>query len=233
MTRRVFAISFALLLACVTLPVSRARAEKPAATTRPAYSSAKYEKDIEAFEAADRKSPPAEGGVVFVGDSGIRMWKTLASDFPDQKPINRGFGGSHMIDSVYYADRIVIPYKPRHVVIRAGSNDLTAGKTPEQILADFQAFVKKVRAKLPETRITLMLLAPSPARWSQAQTRLRANAMFKEYIATQKNMDYVEIWDAFLGPDGKPREDLFIADHLHCNAAGYKIMADAVRPHLN
>jgi lysophospholipase L1-like esterase len=203
-------------------------ADKPAAPA----ASARFEKEIAAFEAADLKSPPPQDGILFVGDSGIRMWKTVAQDFPDQKVINRGFGGSMMADSVYFAERIVIPYKPHLIVIRAGGNDLTAGKTPEQLLSDFKTFVEKVREKLPDTRITVMSLNPNPARWSQAPKRLKANALLKEYVASGKNLDFIEIWDQFLGPDGAPRADLFIKDGLHNNAAGYKIMADVVRPHL-
>ena len=160
------------------------------------------------------------------------MWKTLAADFPDQRVINRGFGGSQMTDSVYFADRIAIPYKPRLIVIRAGGNDLTAGKTPEQVVEDFQAFVATVRAKLPDVRIAVMSLNPNPARWNQAERRQRANQLLKAAVAAGTNLDFIEIWDAFLGPDGKPREDLFIKDGLHNNEAGYKIMAEAVRPHL-
>ena len=54
----------------------------------------------------------------------------------------------------------------------------------------------------------------------------------REYILTGKNLDYIEQWDQFVGPDGQPREDLFVSDRLHSNARGYQIRADAVRPHL-
>lgn len=64
--------------------------------------------------------------------------------------INRGFGGSFTADLSTYADRILIPLKPRIIALQPGSNDLVNGKTPEQVLADFDASVKKVRAALPE-----------------------------------------------------------------------------------
>lgn len=221
-----------LLLLTTSLPATLAAEKSPELTTRPISPSSNFENEIAAFEVADKKSPPPQGAVLFVGDSGIRMWKSLSADFPEAKIINRGFGGSQMMDSVFYADRIVIPYYPRLIVIRAGGNDLTAGKTPEQLLADFKAFVGTVRAKLPDTRIVLMSLNPNPARWAQAEKRKQANAMLKTYIGGGKNLDFIELWDQFLGPDSKPREDLFLADRLHNNAAGYKIMADVVRPHL-
>jgi hypothetical protein len=177
--------------------------------------SQRWEKEIAAYEATDRKNPPPQGAILFTGASGIRMWKTLAEDFPQYKVVNRGFGGSEMADSVYFADRIVIPYK-----------------SPEQVLADFQAFVEKVRAKLPDTRIAYLGMNPSPSRWAQREKQQRGNRMIKQYVASEKNLDFIEFWDVLLGPDGKPREDLFIQDRLHNNAAGYKIRADVVRPYL-
>jgi lysophospholipase L1-like esterase len=146
--------------------------------------------------------------------------------------INRGFGGSQTIDSVYYADRIVIPYRPRLIVLQSGGNDINAGKKAEQVLADFKAFVAKARAELPDVRIAFTSLSPSPARWAQADEQKKANRLVQEYVRTGKNLDYIELWDQFLGPDGKPREDLFVEDRLHNNAAGYKIRAVVVRPHL-
>lgn len=206
----------------------------PAAPPKPAAKSphARWEKDIAAFEAADKKSPPPQGAVLFIGSSTIRLWTTLTTDFPDVKTINRGFGGSELADSVYYADRIVIPYKPRLIVLFAGTNDINAGVKPEKVADDFKAFVEKVRAALPDTRIAYLSISPAPIRWGQADQQKEANRLIKQYIDAGKNLDYIDEWDQFLGPDGKPREDLYRPDRLHSNAAGYKLRAEIVRPHL-
>jgi lysophospholipase L1-like esterase len=213
-------------------------AAAPAQTVAPAAKrvekapSAKWEKDILAFEEADRQSPPPRGAILFIGASSTRRWKTLAEDFPQYTVINRGFGGSQTVDALYYADRIVIPYKPRLIVLQEGGNDINAGKKAEQVLADFQAFVGRVRAELPEVRIAFTSLSPSPARWAQADEQKKANRLVQDFVRAGKNLDYIELWDQFLGPDGQPREDLFVADRLHNNEAGYKIRAQVVRPHL-
>jgi lysophospholipase L1-like esterase len=228
-----------LVLVLVIASVSTAavvRAEKPVDNSPAApvavSPSAKFEKEIAAYEAADKKSPPPRGAVLFIGDSGIKKWTTLAADFPDQQVINRGFGGSQMADATYFADRIVIPYKPRLIVLREGGNDLTAGKTGEQLLADLKAFIAKVHAELPDTRIAIFSLNPNPARWSQAEKRKAMNVVLKAYIESEKGLEFIEVWDQFLGPDGKPREDLFQKDRLHNNAEGNKLYAAAVRPHM-
>jgi lysophospholipase L1-like esterase len=227
-----FAKHLVLILIALSAPTFSVPSWADDAKTAAVKPSSNYEKEIAAFEAKDKKSPPPPGCIVFVGDSAIRMWKTLETDFPDMHVVNRGFGGSQSVDALFYADRIVIPYKPRLVVFKEGGNDLTAGKSPEEILANFQAFVEKVRTALPDVRIAYQGINPNPARWSQKEKRLKTNAMIKAYVATGKNLDYIEIWDVFLDAEGKPRPELFIKDQLHNNADGYKIMADAVRPHL-
>ena len=224
--------SLAILFAAL-LPTKSCAADAAAANSAAKSPSQRWERDIRAFEAADKKSPPPQGAVLFIGSSTIRMWKSLAQDFPEYKVINRGFGGSELADSVYYADRIVIPYKPRLIVLFAGTNDINAGKSPQTVLADFKAFVVRVRADLPNTRIAYLSITPAPSRWSQADKQKEANRLIRDYVATdKKHLDYIDLWDQLLGPDGRPREDLYRPDRLHGNAAGYKIRAAVVRPHL-
>lgn len=194
--------------------------------------SQRWEKEIEAFEIADRKSPPPQDAILFIGSSHVRRWNTLERDFPNHTIINRGFGGLQIADATYFADRIIIPCKPRLIVLAAGSNDLNAGKPPEQVAADFEAFVDKIRAALPDTRIAFMSINPAPARADQINKQRQANQLIKKYTATGNNLDYINIFDVFLGPDGQPREDLFVTDRLHNNAAGYEIRAEITRLHL-
>src|SRR5262249_31053266 len=110
---------------------------------------AKWEKEIAAFEQSDHTNPPPKGALLFIGSSTIRLWKSLAQDFPEQRVINRGFGGSEILDATHFAERIVFPCEPRMIFLRAGGNDLNAGKSPEQVFADFKAFVTRIHGKLP------------------------------------------------------------------------------------
>ena len=194
--------------------------------------SQRWEEDIKAFEMADRRNPPPQDAILFIGSSSIKLWKTLARDFPKHTIINRGFGGSQIADATLYADRIIFPCKPRLIVLGAGGNDIHAGKTPEQVAEDFKAFVEKVRECLPDVRIAFFSINPAPVRAAEMDKQRHANQLIKDYIAYGKNLDYINIFDAFLGPDGQPREDLFVADHLHPNAAGYDLRVELTRLHL-
>jgi lysophospholipase L1-like esterase len=193
---------------------------------------ARWERTIRAFETADSQSPPPPGAVLFVGSSSIRLWKTLPHDFPQYRVINRGFGGSQIADCTYFADRIVIPYQPSAIILHAGSNDLAAGKTPKRVFADFTEFVEKVRSALPATPIAFLSINPTPARWALAEKQKETNRLIRNYMAGKKGLAFIDLWEALLGPDGRPRADLHIADHLHPNAAGYKIRIQLVTGYL-
>lgn len=221
--RRALAFGFTALLLVV---VGALRAAEPAGKPHA------FEKDIAAFEAADKLKPPPQGAILFVGDSTFTRWKAIHEDLPEYTVINRGFGGSQMSDLLYFTDRIVFPYKPRLIVVQEGGNDIHSGKTPEQLLADIKAFIAKVRTVLPETPIAIGSTAPNSARWSEADVRRQANKIIKEYIATEKNVVFIDYFDAFLGPDGKPNDDLFIADHMHPSPAGYQLRVRIMKPFL-
>ena len=198
-----------------------------------AHPSQKWEKAIAAFEAADKKSPPPQGGIVFTGASGITRWTTLKEDFPEFTVINRGFGGSQIEDATYYADRIVIPYQPKVVVFQSGGNDINAGKSPEKVAKDFVAFVAKLRAALPDVRIFFIEQAPSSKRWEQREKIQQLNKLVKDFIAKDKNLVFIPMWNEFIGPDGKPNDSLYVEDKLHNNAAGYKIRTRVVKSYLS
>ena len=191
-----------------------------------------FEKDILAFEAADRVNPPPTGAILLVGDSQFTRWKTVQQELPEYRIINRGFGGSKMTDLLLYMDRIVLPYRPRFIVINEGGNDIHSGHTPEQLLADVTTFVNHIRAALPNVPIAFSSLTPSPARWSERDTRLRFNQMLKAYLASGKNLIYLDLFDRYLRPDGKPQEQFFVEDKLHHSAAGYAIRVQNLRPIL-
>ena len=187
-----------------------------------------FEDEIVKFEAADRAKAPAEGGVLFVGSSSIRMWSSLAKDFPEYATINRGFGGSAISDSIRNVDRIVTPYKPRAIVFFAGTNDLASGKSPETVAADYRTFVERVRAKLPSVSIAFIAITPAPSRWSNIKNVRRANALVAEYAKATPGLWFVDTYPRMVNAIGGPRAELFGPDNLHMVAPGYAIWKEEV-----
>jgi lysophospholipase L1-like esterase len=215
------------VLALLVVPSTRVAAQAAVADTD------RWESAIAKFEDADKVTPPPQNAIVFIGASSIVRWN-LRESFPELGPqaINRGFGGSLAPDSTRYADRIVIPYKPRMVVFYAGDNDVEANHTPAQIAGDFAAFEQKVHAALPDTQIVFISIKPSIRRFPWIEQIKGANALVREYCATHPHLTFVDIVPQMLGEDGKPRKELLVADGLHMTPAGYKIWNDALRPVL-
>ncbi len=193
----------------------------------------KWESEIASFEAADKTNPPPKSAVLFVGGSSIRLWQTLAQDFPEHRVINRGFGGSHVADSVAFADRIIIPYKPKIIVLYAGDNDIADGKTPDQVLSDFKSFVVKIHKDLPTSRIAYVSIKPSLARWHLVDKIRTANQLIAEYSRANDNVVFIDIFTPMLDDEGKPRKELFVSDGLHLNAKGYELWTSVIKPHLS
>ena len=225
-----------LLLTCLgvawLLPTPL-RAQSTPAPSAAATNAAPFEREILAFEAADKTNPPPAGATLFIGSSSIRLWTTLAADFSQHRVINRGFGGSQIIDSVRYAKRIVLPYKPQLVVLYAGGNDINAGKTPEQVAADYRAFVKTVHDALPATRIAYISIAPNPARWAQVDRVRAANSFIEAHTRADKRLAFIDVFPKMLGEDSQPRPEIFNADRLHMNPKGYELWRGIVGPILD
>ncbi|MFT3756342.1 MAG: SGNH/GDSL hydrolase family protein [Pseudoxanthomonas sp.] len=195
-------------------------------------SNAAWAQDMERFAAEDAAHPPPKGAVLFVGSSSIRFWTTLAQDFPGVATINRGFGGSEVRDSIWYANRIVVPYAPRLVVFYAGDNDINSGRSPQQVRDDFLAFVQRVRHDLPKTRIAVLSIKPSLSRIAQLPAQSQANALVRESAAQLRNVDFIDVATPMLDAGGQPRAELFGPDGLHMNRTGYELWRKIVAPYL-
>jgi lysophospholipase L1-like esterase len=191
-----------------------------------------WQSEIAQLVANDSAHPPPQRGVLFVGSSSIRMWTRLADDFPGVPVINRGFGGSAIADSTYYADRIVIPYRPRLVVMYAGDNDIAEGDSPAQVCDEFKAFVARVRRALPGTAIIYISIKPSLARAAWWPQMREANRLIADWSRRQAGITFVDVAARMLDANGKPRAELFRADGLHMDAAGYAIWVQALKPVL-
>ena len=149
---------------------------------------------MEAFARQDQVQPPPQQGVLFIGSSSINYWHSLAEDFPGVPVINRGFGGSAIEDSTYYAGRIVTPYHPRLIVMYAGDNDVYEGHAAQQVADDFKAFVARVRKDLPAVPVVYISIKPSVSRWALWPAMREANGLIRDWVATQRGVSRPGRW---------------------------------------
>lgn len=188
--------------------------------------------EIQAFEKSDRKSPPPTGGVLFLGSSTLRLWTSVRDDFPGLHIINRGFGGSQIEDCLYYADRIVIPCRPKWILFYAGDNDLASGKTPDQVSAAFRSLVDTIFSQLPRVGIVFISIKPSPARAMLLTDIRKANSLIGVFVDSDARLKYADVFQPMLGPNKAPRHELFAEDGLHMNASGYRIWKRVLDPYV-
>lgn len=218
-------------------PIYMPKAAAPALFELPSpeYTAAhtRWKSAISAFEEADKTRLPAEDGVLFVGSSTVRMWSSLAQDFSEWPVvINRGFGGSTMAECRLLVRELVLRYKPRHVLVYAGDNDLAMGRSPLQVMEDFAAFAGTVRSTLPQARISFISIKPSPSRAVLLPKVQLANEMVAAYLRTQANVDYIDTYSPMMDGQGRPRAELFLKDQLHLNADGYRLWHDVITAQL-
>jgi len=190
--------------------------------------------EIAALEAADLAHPPPARPIVFVGSSSIRLWDTLAEDMAPLPALNRGFGGSQLAHAVHFADRAVIRYQPRAVVLYAGDNDLDArtGKSAADVVRDFQAFVGRVHTAVPDARIYYLSIKPSRMRWARWPEQAKANAEIAALCAKDPRLAFLDVATPMLATGEPPSRELFIFDGLHLSERGYALWTGVVKPRL-
>jgi len=194
-----------------------------------------FETEIKAFAKSDSVVAPLQGKIVFVGSSSFAKWKDINQYFPGYPIINRGFGGSVLLDVIHYVNETVLKYNPKQVIIYCGENDLASSDTvsPEIVLERFTILFNLIRKPLGnKTNITFISIKPSISRWHLETKIIQANTLISNFIANQTNASFINIHNAMLQNDGSVMKDIFIADNLHMNAKGYAIWQKIIFPAL-
>lgn len=193
-----------------------------------------FKKEIDAFLSADSLQFPVKGQILFVGSSSFTYWKDIKDYFPGYPIINRGFGGSSLPDLIRNADKIIIPYQPKQIIIYCGENDIadSIAATPKMVRNRFKNLYKIIRTALGNVPVVFVSIKPSPSRWKLEGKFLKANKLIKRYLKRYRKAIYLDIHDAMLLPDGSVNPELFIKDNLHMNAKGYEIWQKKIEPIL-
>lgn len=226
--------SRSLLIARLGLCVLAVALSAAAAAATPASSvtlERQLSAEVESFVEADRATLPAPCQLLFVGSSTIVNWrKTLAADMAPMPVINRGFGGSHIEYVNRWFDQIVAPYRPRAIVFYAGENDIDAGKSVDQVVADFDAFMVRKDRTLGKVPVYFISVKPSKLRLAELPLQGQVNDAIRARAAARSDLRYIDVVRPML-EHGKPK-DIFVSDGLHMNSAGYAIWTQVVRAAL-
>ncbi|MDR3692441.1 MAG: GDSL-type esterase/lipase family protein [Fimbriimonas sp.] len=208
-----------MVLACYAAASLLIVPQKPKAPEPPFY------RDVLEFAKQDAKSRPAKGQILFIGSSSFTRWTDVGDYFPNHRILNRAFGGSSLPDVTRYLDRVVFPYAPRQIVIYCGENDLAGDPrlAAYKVANRFTTLFRLIRMRLPNVPIVYVSMKPSPSRWFLRSKFIAANRWIAEFCARQRATQFVNVWDAMLDDQGRPKGDIFVDDRLHMNATGYRI----------
>ena len=200
-----------------------------AQTSKPAFW-----QDIQNFRKQDSLQPPPAHPILFVGSSSFTRWTDVQNYFPGYTILNRGFGGSTLSDVLRYEEDVIFKYDPKQIVIYCGDNDIASSDTikAQTVVNRFQNLFSEIRAVNPNVPVVFFSLKPSPSRWQLKDKAIAVNNSIERFLKGQKDAAFVNVWDAMLGPNGKPMQDLFVEDNLHMNAKGYAIWQKLLQPHL-
>ena len=64
--------------------------------------------EIDKFKELDKKEYYPPESILFLGSSSIRLWETLKEDMAPMPLIQRGYGGAHFRDLIFYIDLSLI-----------------------------------------------------------------------------------------------------------------------------
>ena len=182
----------------------------------------RFQSEIDAFNEWDQKNSFPEDAILFAGSSSIRMWKTHDA-FPQYALINRGFGGAHIPDVIYYYNDVILKYNPKMVVFYCGDNDIASNVPIDQVFEDYVELISKITKDFPDIKFVYISVKPSGSRWQHWDNMDALNKKIEKYNQEYENLYYVDLATPLLSSDGKPDNDLFLNDQLHLNDKGYQV----------
>jgi lysophospholipase L1-like esterase len=190
--------------------------------------------DIQAFKKQDSIHFPGVNKILFVGSSSFTMWKDVQDYFPKYAIINRGFGGSTLLDQLRYINDVVFRYRPRQIIFYCGENDLASSDTvtARMVFNRFRQWFDLVRKKFPRVTIVYISMKPSPSRQLLLGKMREGNRLIGNFLKKQKRTGFVDVYKEMIDDEGKPIKELFLEDNLHMNKKGYAIWQKLIEPYL-
>lgn len=193
-----------------------------------------WENDIRKFEEADSLEQYPDDAILFAGSSSIRLWTTIKQDMAPYPVIQRGFGGSHLVDMVAYGERIISKHKCRAIVLFI-ANDITGtveDKSPAEVASLFKHVLGIIRKSHPETPVFWVEVTPTPLRWKVWPEIQESTRLIRRICGKNDNTYAIRTDFGFLNEKGEPKQELFVADSLHLNAEGYAVWNKIIKEQL-
>jgi lysophospholipase L1-like esterase len=172
-----------------------------------------------------------DADMIFIGDSITERWlgagkAVWAANFAPLNALDFGIGGDQTQHVLWRMENYPIArLHPKVGVVLIGTNNL--GNTPEEIAAGVQAVLTKTQTMFPGIEIILVSIMPN----QRANDKMMAANEILKTFADQKTVYYLDLVP-LMTPVGDNWKGLG-PDHLHPDATGYQLWADAMMPLVN
>ncbi|BFM48937.1 cyclic nucleotide-binding domain-containing protein [Marinomonas sp. THO17] len=182
-----------------------------------------FESDVRQLEFHLSHQEYKEQPVAFYGSSTMRLWDKFDEHFRDRDGINLGFGGATLEACVYYFERIVLPHKPRSLVIYAGDNDIGNHYDSNRVVELYIELLQKVDHYMAGTPVTLISIKCSPTRQHLRDVVEQTNVQIERLAQTRPNTQFVDLFSTLLDKNGDIKDNLFEGDRLHLTSKAYAL----------
>jgi beta-glucosidase len=189
-------------------------------------------------EAFNQRAKQGNVDLIFIGDSITQGWEGAGKDvwakyYAKRNAVNLGIGGDRTQHVLWRLDHGNIDgISPKLAVLMIGTNNSNGSdNTAEEIGTGITAIVKKLREKLPNTKVLILAVFPRGAK-PDAQREKNAKASeIAARLADGQMVYFLDIGPKFLAADGTLSKDV-MPDLLHLSPKGYEIWAESIEPQV-
>jgi beta-glucosidase len=172
--------------------------------------------------------------VLFIGDSITQGWegegkKVWSKYYASRKAVNLGIGGDRTQHVLWRLDHAPLDnVKPKAAVVMIGTNNSNAeDNTPGQIAEGVRAIVRRIRDRLPQTKILLLAIFPRGENYNSQRGKLCQVNQVLQKLDDGQQVFLLDIGHRFLNDEGLLPADV-MPDYLHLTARGYQIWAESI-----
>ena len=175
-----------------------------------------------------RENPSLKTGqVVFIGDSITAKYK-LGSHYrkAELECYNRGISGDTTDWLITRLDVSLFDIRPSKIVLMIGTNDINAGKTPDEIAANYNMILTLISQELPSAKVICVSIIPQNKEYSvdarENNVRIQSTNERIEALAKEFGYDYVDLYSHMTDGEGLLRRG-YSSDGLHLSRRGYRV----------
>lgn len=165
--------------------------------------------------------------IVMLGDS-ITEGGEWGEIFPALPIRNRGISGD-TTTGVLARLQAIVDAKPRAIFLKIGTNDLTLGPERDVSYQQYRSIVATIQALSAGTDIYVQSVLPRGVELQDDVEHYNAQI---STIANELGVTYIDLYPAFLAPDGSIRDDLTL-DEVHLTGSGYRLWQSLLEPTMS